>query len=75
MMEVNDAQTAQSGVRVSTSTRGFDIAVHAYVGCTREQMEAAGDVAMQEYMRVFSHMKETIEGAFALEVAKRKPAA
>lgn len=55
----------QSGVRVATSTRGYDIAVHAYVGCSREALEAAGDLAMDEYVRVFLGMKQRIEDALS----------
>jgi hypothetical protein len=68
-MTIDDTATTYSGVRVATSTRGFDISVHAYVGCSREQMEAAGDLAMDEYMRVFMEMKRRVEAGF-LETVK-----
>jgi hypothetical protein len=56
-------RTAVSSVRVATSTRGYDISVHAYVGCGPEALREAGDLAIDEYLRVFREMKQRIEGA------------
>ena len=56
-------QAPLSGVRVATSTRGYDISVHAYVGCTPEALRAAGNLAVDEYLRVFLDMKHRIEAA------------
>ena len=52
-----------SGVRVATSTRGYDISVHAYVGCSQDALTTAGNLAMDEYIRVFLEMKHRIEAA------------
>jgi hypothetical protein len=54
-----------SGVRIVTSTRGYDISVHVLVGCTQKQLEQVGDLAMDEYMRMFQGMKARIEAALA----------
>lgn len=56
-------QAPLSGVRVATSTRGYDISVHAYVGCAPEALREAGDLAVSEYIRVFLEMKHRIEAA------------
>ena len=58
-----------SGVRVATSTRGYDISVHAYVGCTQDALQVAGNLAVDEYIRVFLEMKHRIEAALKEAVA------
>ena len=67
-----------SGVRVVTSTRGYDVAVHAYVGTTREQLQTAGDLALEEWLRLHALLKQRIAEAnqqgvdsFAAELKRR----
>jgi hypothetical protein len=52
---------ATSSVRVATSTRGYDISVHVYVGTPPLALSEAGDLAIDEYLRIFSEMKARIE--------------
>jgi hypothetical protein len=80
MIDDSDPSTL-SGVKVSTSTRGFDVAVHAYVGCSPSALRDAGDLAMDEYARVTLVLKAKLAeannqgaAAFAAEVQRRSAA-
>ena len=50
---------ARSSVEVKTSTRGYDIATKAYSG---SPIEAAGDSAVTEYLRVRALLEESLMG-------------
>lgn len=52
-------QTTPSSVEIKTSTRGVDIITKAYVG---SPITAAGDAAMDEFMRVAREIEKRIKG-------------
>jgi hypothetical protein len=56
------SQAQQSSVEVKTSTRGYDIAVKAYVG---SPIQSAGDEAVNEYIRVRDEIEQRLMGPVA----------
>lgn len=69
MIDGSPERGALSSVRVATSTRGYDISVYVQIGCTPEVLREAGDLAIDEYMRVFDALKRRIESKFKEAVA------